>query len=128
MLGWALRAHGANDRAVPVHREASGWPCDGDVNAQVWNYQGLGVALTGLGRYDEADEAMRRGLDAAATMGSATSIRLLSEADGWVSLMRGDWRSAAEDAGIGADAARRGTDGDAPDPLVACLPAPGPAG
>ena len=68
----------------------------GDVNAQIWNNLGLGSALTQLYRFREADVAMRRGLDAARRTGTATSIRRLTEAVGWVSMMRGEDARAAE--------------------------------
>jgi CHAT domain-containing protein/tetratricopeptide (TPR) repeat protein len=96
-LGWALRTHGAHVRAAAVHREAIRMAlASGDVNALIWNNLGLGSALGQLHRYGEADVAMRRGLDAARRTGSATSIRRLTEAVGWVSLMRGDDARAAE--------------------------------
>lgn len=96
-LGWALRSHGAHDRAVGVHREAIRIAlASGDLNGQVWNNLGLGSALAQLHRLREADVAMRRGLDAARRTGSATSIRRLTEAVGWVSMMRGDDARAAE--------------------------------
>ena len=72
VLGWALRAHGVPDRSVPVHREAIRLAgAAGDLNSQMWNYHGLGIALTELGRYQEAEVAMRRALAAARTMGAA---------------------------------------------------------
>ncbi len=62
----------------------------------MWNYHGLGIALTELGRYQEAEVAMRRALDRARAMGSATDIRLLSEAAGWVAMRQDDWGQAVE--------------------------------
>ena len=35
----------------------------------MWNYHGLGIALIELGRFREAEVAMRRALDLARTMG-----------------------------------------------------------
>lgn len=95
-LGWALRSHGAFDRAVLVHREALRMArARADLNAQVWNNQGLGTALTELRRFPEAEAAMRRGLDAARATGAATSIRLLTESVAWVALIRQHWAEAA---------------------------------
>jgi CHAT domain-containing protein/tetratricopeptide (TPR) repeat protein len=95
VLGWALRAHGAFERAVAVHREALRMAvADADVNAQIWNNYGLGISLTEMRRFDEADLAMRRGLAAARKTGSATSIRILAEGVPWVALRREDWPQA----------------------------------
>jgi CHAT domain-containing protein/tetratricopeptide (TPR) repeat protein len=95
VLGWALRAHGAYDRAAAVHREALRVAvASGELNAQVWNNYGLGISLTELKRFDEAAAAMRRGLSAARKTGSATSIRILAEGVAWVALRREDWPQA----------------------------------
>ena len=97
VLGWALRSHGAYDRAVLVHEEALGMAAaNADVNAQIWNNHGLATALAELGRLEDADAAMRRGLAAARKTGAATSIRILAEGSGWVSLRRGRWAEAIE--------------------------------
>ena len=111
VLGWALRAHGVPDRAVPVHREAIRLAgAAGDLNSQMWNYHGLGVALTELERYQEAEVAMRRALAAARTMGAATDIRLLAESLGWVALMQARLASGRRHPRIDAHAARRRDD------------------
>ena len=95
VLGWALRAHGAHERAVIVHRDALRVArADADLNAQIWNNYGLGISLTELRRYDEAAAAMRRGLAAARKTGSATSVRILAEGVPWVALRREDWANA----------------------------------
>jgi CHAT domain-containing protein/tetratricopeptide (TPR) repeat protein len=96
VLGWALRAHGANDRAVPIHREALRVArLTGDVNARIWNNHGLGIALAGLGRHEEAALAMQRGLAAARETRIATSIRILTESGAWAAMMAKDWARAA---------------------------------
>jgi CHAT domain-containing protein/tetratricopeptide (TPR) repeat protein len=95
VLGWAHRAHGAFERAAAVHREALRMAvAAGEVNAQIWNYYGLGISLTELRRFDQAGVAMRRGLAAARKTGSATSIRILAEGVPWVALRREDWPQA----------------------------------
>ncbi len=97
LLGWALRAHGAFADAIPVHREAIQLAqARGDIDSQVWNYLGLGVSLSELGRNVEAQNAMTAGLRAAQRTGVATNIRLLSESVGWVALRRGLWQQAAD--------------------------------
>ena len=71
VLGSALRAHGVPDGAVPVHRKAIRLAgAAGDLVSRMWNYRGLGVALTEFERYREAEVAMRRALAAARTMGA----------------------------------------------------------
>ena len=96
-LGWALRAHGAFADAIPVHREAIRLARSrGDFDSQVWNYQGLAVSLSELGRNVEAQEAMMTGLRAAERTGIATNVRLLEESVGWIALRRGHWQEAAD--------------------------------
>jgi CHAT domain-containing protein len=95
-LGWALRAHGANERSVAVHREALRLARAGnDLNAQVWNNQGLAIALTELGRYAEAETAMHRGLAAARRLGPSTPVRTLTESLAWIALRQQRWADAA---------------------------------
>jgi len=97
LLGWALRAHGAFTDAITVHREAIRLAqARGDIDSQVWNYLGLGVSLSELGRNIEAQNALTDGLRAAQRTGVATNIRLLSESVGWIALRRGRWQQAAE--------------------------------
>jgi CHAT domain-containing protein/tetratricopeptide (TPR) repeat protein len=94
-FAWALRSHGSNLRAVTVQREALRLAREaGDLDAQVWNYFGLGITLVELRRYEEADEAMRRGRAAAKQTGNLTTIRLLAESDGWIAMKKGDWARA----------------------------------
>jgi CHAT domain-containing protein/tetratricopeptide (TPR) repeat protein len=108
-LAWALRAHGSNARAVAVHREAIRLArATGDVDEQVWNYFGLGTALVELRRFDEADAAMREARAAAARTGNKTTIRIVSESDGWIAMKRGDWTRAV--SAIEASIARPGTE------------------
>ena len=108
-LAWALRAHGSNDRAVIVQREALGLALTaGDLDAQVWNYFGLGIALVELRRFDEADAAMRRGRAAAARTGNLTTIRILAESEGWIAMKKGDWARAVP--AIEASIARPGVE------------------
>jgi len=96
-LGWALRAHGAFADAIPVHREAIRLAQSrGDFDSQVWNYQGLAVSLSELGRNVEAQEAMMTGLRAAERTGIATNVRLLEESVAWIALRRGHWQEAAD--------------------------------
>jgi CHAT domain-containing protein len=96
-LGWALRAHGAFADAIPIHREAIRLARSrGDVDSQVWNYQGLAVSLSELGRNVEAQEAMMTGLRAAERTGIATNVRLLAESVAWIALRRGHWQEAAD--------------------------------
>ena len=97
VLGWALRAHGAFEDAIPVHREAIRLAqARGDLDSQVWNYLGLGVSLSEMGRNAEAQEAMMAGLRAAQRTNIATSIRLLAESVGWIALRRGRWQQAVD--------------------------------
>ncbi len=95
MLGWALREHGAFDRAVPVHREAIRTAlARGDVDSLMWNYFGLGVSLAELGHMAEAETAARRGLEVARAKGASTNIRLLMQSLGGVQVKRRRWQEA----------------------------------
>ena len=108
-LGWALRAHGAYDRAVPVQRRALAIArANHDYAGQAWNYLGLGVALAALGRIADAHTAMINGLEAARRTRTPTTIRLLTESAGWVALERG--RPAEAAALIESSIAMPGTD------------------
>ena len=96
LMGWALRVHGASDRSVAVHEEALRQARErNDLNAEVWNYLGLGTALAEIGQEDRAQDAMSRGLEAARRTGIPTNIRFLSQADGWIALRRREWARAA---------------------------------
>jgi CHAT domain-containing protein/tetratricopeptide (TPR) repeat protein len=95
MLGWALREHGAFDRAVPVHREGIRTArARGDLDSLMWNYFGLGVSLAELGHMAEAEAAARRGLDVARAKGASTNIRLLMQSLGGVQVKRRRWQEA----------------------------------
>ncbi len=95
MLGWALREHGAFDRAVPVHREAIRTAqARGDLDSLMWNYFGLGVSLAELGHMAEAEAAARRGLEVARAKGASTNIRLLMQSLGGVQVKRRRWQEA----------------------------------
>jgi CHAT domain-containing protein/tetratricopeptide (TPR) repeat protein len=108
-LAWALRAHGSNERAVSVQREGIRIATNaGDIDGQVWGYYGLGIALVELHRYDDADAAMRRARSLASRTGSQTTIRILSESDGWVAMKRGDWARAVP--ALEASVASKGID------------------
>ena len=96
LLGWALRAHGAHDRAVAVHREAIRVARSRDnLNSQVWNYLGLGVALVELGEEDRAASAIAEGLSVARKTGIPTNVRFLAQAQGWVALRQRRFTRAA---------------------------------
>ena len=96
-LGWALRAHGAYDRAVPVQQRAIAIAiANHDNDGQAWNYLGLGVALAALGRTAAAHRAMLNGLAAARRTRTPTTIRLLAESAGWMALERGRPAEAAQ--------------------------------
>lgn len=95
-LGWALREHGAAERAVLVHQEALRMArAIGDRSAQIWNNQGLAISLTMLERYAEAEAAMRRGLAAAQSMGAVTPVRTLTESLAYIALRQHKWDEAA---------------------------------
>jgi CHAT domain-containing protein/tetratricopeptide (TPR) repeat protein len=95
-LGWALRWHGANARAVPIHREAIRLArARGDDSSLMWNFLGLGLALSETGHVEEAEMAMRAGLQAARRLEGSTDIRLLTESLGGILLKRGRWADAA---------------------------------
>jgi len=95
MLGWALREHGASDRAVPIHREAIRIAqARGDLDSLMWNYVGLGISLAQLGHLTEAETETRRGLDVARRKGASTNIRLLMQWLGWVQVKRHRWQDA----------------------------------
>jgi len=97
ILGWALRSHGAFDKAVPVHREAIRLAkARGDLDSQVWNYMGLGASLSELGRNAEAETAMAAGLRAAQRTKTPTTIRLLTESMGWIEFKSGRYQQAVD--------------------------------
>lgn len=95
-LAWALRAHGANERAVLVHQEAIQLARRRNLDdALIWNYYGLGVTLVELKRFGEAEIAMRQSRDIARKSGSATTIRTVAGSEGYLALKQGHWREAA---------------------------------
>ncbi len=97
ILGWALRSHGAFEKAVPVHREAIRLAkARGDLDSQVWNYMGLGASLSELGRNPEAETAMAAGVRAAQRTRTPTTIRLLMESMGWIEYRSGRYQRAVD--------------------------------